>query len=62
MILWQEGLNKVDIGARLHKYILEKSEISESFDIKNGIPQDSVISPALFNIIINNIFENTGTG
>ncbi len=32
--------------------------MSEEFEIINGIPQGSVISPVLFNVMINNIFMN----
>ncbi len=34
------------------------SEVSEEFEIINGIPQGSVISPVLFNVMINGIFMN----
>lgn len=34
--------------------------MSKYFDIVNGIPQGSAISPILFNIMINNIFINVG--
>ncbi len=63
--IWREGLlitmNKLGIDGRLHNWIMD-SEISESFDILDGIPQGSAISPKPFNIMINNTFENTGTG
>ncbi len=32
-------------------------EMSASYDILNGTPQGSVISPILFNLMINDIFE-----
>ncbi len=62
--LWREGLlvklNKIGIGGRMYNWILdvlfERSfqvrvgeEMSASYDILNGTPQGSVISPILFN-------------
>lgn len=32
--------------------------LSEDFEIENGIPQGSAISPILFNIMINDFFLN----
>ncbi len=70
--LWREGLlvklNKIGIGGRMYNWILdvlfERSfqvrvgeEMSASYDILNGTPQGSVISPILFNLMINDIFE-----
>jgi len=34
--------------------------LSDEFEIANGIPQGSVISPVLFNIMIHDIFMNLG--
>ncbi len=61
-------LNKIGIGGRMYNWILdflfERSfqvrvgeEMSASYDILNGTPQGSVISPILFYLMINDIFE-----
>ncbi len=36
------------------------SSKSSAFNANNGIPQGSVISPLLFNVMFNYIFENVG--
>ncbi len=71
--MWKEGLliklNKIGIRGRLYNWVLDflserrfrvkvGSEVSEEFEIINGIPQGSVISPVLFNVMINDIFMN----
>ncbi len=58
--LWREGLliklNKIGIGGRMYNWILDvlfersfqvrvSEEMSASYDILNGTPQGSVISP-----------------
>ncbi len=66
--MWREGLsikfNKLGIGGRLYNWVNDflsdrtfkvkvGSEIPKRFDNMNGIPQGSVVSPILFNIMIN---------
>lgn len=70
--MWREGLliklNSIGIGGRLYNWIMDiltgrkiqvkvGSEVTIEFDVDNGIPQGSVISPILFNIMINYIFS-----
>ena len=63
-------MNKLGISVRMDNWMKDfiwnitfKVKVgSKSFDIINGIPQGSAISVILFNIMINDIFERTGTG
>uniref|UniRef100_A0A8C2FGS7 Reverse transcriptase domain-containing protein n=1 Tax=Cyprinus carpio TaxID=7962 RepID=A0A8C2FGS7_CYPCA len=70
--LWREGLliklDRIGVGGRMYNWILDflfertfqvriGEETSASYDILNGTPQGSVISPILFNLMINDIFE-----
>ena len=73
--MWREGLlikmQGMGIGGRLYNWVLDflsyrkfcvkvGDTISDSFDIINGIPQGSAVSPILFNIMINDIFVDVG--
>ncbi len=73
--MWREGLmikmQRMGIGGRLYNWVLDflnnrtfhvkiGDAFSEVFNILNGIPQCSVISQILFNIMINDIFMNVG--
>lgn len=70
--LWREGLliklDRIGVGGRMYNWILDflfertfqvriGEETSASYDILNGTPQGSVISPILFNLMNNDIFE-----
>ncbi|MGL5590845.1 MAG: RNA-directed DNA polymerase, partial [Metamycoplasmataceae bacterium] len=75
--MWREGLlikmNKLGISGRLFNWVKSfltnrsimvkvGSEMSDMFNINNGVPQGSVISPILFNIMINYMFSDVGSG
>ncbi|KAL2092947.1 hypothetical protein ACEWY4_010259 [Coilia grayii] len=70
--MWREGLliklNNLGINGKMYNYILDfmaqrtlrvriGEALSNEFSVEGGIPQGSVISPILFNIMINDIFE-----
>ena len=69
-LLWREGcleeVEKIGISGKLYNYVLDflqdrtfqvkiNSTLSETFKQQNGVPQGAVISPTLFNILINSI-------
>lgn len=71
-MLWKEGLlmkfEKLGIGGKLYNWVLDflfgrKIEVrvgtaySDMHAVENGTPQGSVCSPVLFNIMINDIFD-----
>lgn len=73
--MWREGLliklDKMGISGRMYNYILDflsqrsirvrvGNGISEEVMAESGIPQGSVISPILFNIMANYMFGKAG--
>ncbi len=75
--IWREGLlvkaSRIGIDGKMYnwltQFLFERTFMvqvgacqSSVFKAENGIPQGSVISPVLFNIMINDIFDNLGYG
>lgn len=75
--MWREGLliklYNAGVSGRMFSWIKDflsnrviqvriEGELSEVASIMNGTPQGSVISPVLFNIMINDIFKNINSG
>lgn len=76
-MLWKEGviikLYDAGIRGRMINWIKDflrlrciqvrvGGSFSESVFVDNGTPQGSVISPVLFNIMVNNMFDEVGSG
>ena len=76
-MLWKEGLQITiyDAGIRgrmfnwIRNFLCNRSiqvrigsELSDEFEVENGTPQESMISPVLFNIIVNGMFSRVGRG
>uniref|UniRef100_A0A8C6KLW6 Reverse transcriptase domain-containing protein n=1 Tax=Nothobranchius furzeri TaxID=105023 RepID=A0A8C6KLW6_NOTFU len=74
-MVWKEGLliklKKLGVGGRMYNWIEDflsersiqvkiGSALSRGCKVENGTPQGSVISPILFTIMIDDVFQNVG--
>ncbi len=75
-MMWREGLLiklcKLGIKGQMYRWInnflsgraikVRIGKVSEKFVIGNGTPQGSIVSPLLFSIMINDVFEDLDNG
>lgn len=76
-MLWKDGLliklHRLGVGSRVFNWIKDflfgrkiqvrmKGVLSNQYTVENGTPQGSVISPLLFIIMINDVFDSVSDG